>query len=94
MDYQRKRELVESKGATLEGVPCNIVAGWRNDYATLASSFPGFWNTTWETVERVMAQGGKFTAQDVTLSSGQWLGCGTELPPALARLANSRGMGY
>lgn len=84
MDYQRKRELVDTQkgNITLEGVKCNI-AGWANDYATISPHCGGFWHCSWETVKRVIESGGAFTAQDVEWDSWRWLGVGVEVPPAL-----------
>lgn len=78
-----RKALVESqKPLTLEGVKCNL-GGWSNPVASLAPHFGGFWNVSWETVERVIAGDGNFTAQDVTFVSWRWLGLGEDVPPAL-----------
>lgn len=83
MDYQHKRDLVKnSRGATLENIPCSI-CGWANDYATIAPQCGGFWHATWETVERVIAGDGKFTARDVTFASWLWQGMDAEIPESL-----------
>ena len=79
MDYQRKRELAETtKPLTFEGIPCKVV-GWANDYATITALFPGFYQATWETVERVVQGNGNFTVEDVTLTNMRWRGT-MELP--------------
>jgi hypothetical protein len=74
VDYQRKRELAEtSKPLTFEGVPCQV-AGWANEYATITALFPGFYQATWDTVQRVVEGNGNFTVEDVTLTNMRWLG--------------------
>lgn len=83
MDETQKRKLVEnSQNCTLEGSPTKI-GGWRNSYATLSPQFGGFWHTSWETVERVLAGDRNFIASDVSFSSWRWLGVDAEVPKAL-----------
>jgi hypothetical protein len=80
VDYQRKHELAETtKPLTFEGISCKV-AGWANDYATITAQFPGFWQASWETVERVINGDGNFTVEDVTLTNMRWLGAGIEIP--------------
>jgi hypothetical protein len=79
MNIARRKQLAEtSRSLTFEGVPCKV-AGWANDYATITALFPGFYQATWETVERVVEGGGNFTVVDVTLTNMRWLGT-MELP--------------
>ena len=79
MNVARKKQLAEtSRKLTFEGVPCKI-AGWANEYATVTALFPGFYQATWETVERVVEGDGNFTVEDVTLTNMRWLGT-IELP--------------
>lgn len=87
MDYQRKRELAETtKPLTFEGIPCKV-AGWANEYATVTALFPGFYQATWETVERVVQGDGNFTVEDVTLTNMRWLGS-IELPEKVRKYFN------
>lgn len=87
MDYQRKRELAETtKTLTFEGVPCQV-AGWANEYATITPLFPGFYQATWETVERVVESDGNFTVEDVTLTNMRRLGT-TALPEKVREYFN------
>ena len=79
MNIARRKQLTEtSRPLTFEGVPCKI-AGWANEYATVTALFPGFYQATWETVERVVEGDGNFTVEDVTLTNMRWLGS-IELP--------------
>ena len=74
MNIARRKELAEtSRPLTFEGVPCKI-AGWANEDATVTALFPGFYQATWETVERVVEGDGNFTVEDVTLTNMRWLG--------------------
>lgn len=52
MDEAKKRQLVDysREGCTLEGSP-TTVAGLRNDEASLAPHFGGFWRVSWEVSE-------------------------------------------
>ena len=87
MDYQRKREFAETtKPLTFEGIPCKVV-GWANDFATITALFPGFYQATWETVERVIEGDGNFTVDDVTLINMRWLGS-IELPEKIRTYFN------
>jgi hypothetical protein len=79
MIIARRKQLAEtSRPLTFESVPCKV-AGWANDYATLTALFPGFYQATWETVERVVEGDGNFTVEDVTLINLRWHGT-VELP--------------
>ena len=74
MNIARRKQLAEtSRTLTFEGVPCKV-AGWTNDYATVTALFPGFYQATWETVERVVEGDGNCTVEDVTLTHMLWLG--------------------
>lgn len=79
-----RKQLVESGSpTTLEGVPCSV-AGWSQPQATLTPACGGVYTATWETIARVMAEGGNFSAQDVWYENNRWLGDGvTPVPPAL-----------
>lgn len=86
MDAQKRKRLVEQAkdaGCTLEGSP-TIIAGYAYPHATLAPGFGGFWQTSWETVERVLAAEERdFKACDVLCRGWAWLGDGSEIPEAL-----------
>ena len=74
MNIARRKQLAEtSRPLTFEGVPCQI-AGWANEYATITAKFPGFYQATWKTVERVVAGDGNFTVEDLTLINLRWPG--------------------
>ena len=74
MNIARRKQLAEtSRPFTFEGVPCDV-AGWANDYATVTAQFPGFYQASWETVERVAEGDGNFTVEDVTLTNMLWHG--------------------
>ena len=62
-------------------------AGWANDHATVTAQFPGFYQATWETVERVVQGDGNFTVEDVTLTNMRWLGS-IELPEKVREYFN------
>jgi hypothetical protein len=80
VEYQQKRDLVETtRPLTFEGVPCKV-GGWANDHATITAQFPGFWWASWETVERVVNGDGNFTVEDVTLTHMMWKGEGVSIP--------------
>lgn len=84
MDEAKKRQLVDysKEGCTLEGSP-TTVAGLKNDEASLAPHFGGFWRVSWETVERVLSNDRNFVASDVRFVSWLWQGLGDEVPVAL-----------
>ena len=83
MEYQLRRALVETdKNLTFAGVPCKV-RGWANEYATITANFPGFWMTSWETVERVVNGSGNFEPHDVQLINFRWKGDGTGFPDAV-----------
>jgi hypothetical protein len=74
MNIQQKKELtLAPRKLTFEGVPCKV-AGWANDNATITAEFPGFWFTSWETVERVLGGEGNLTLNDIQLISMRWRG--------------------
>ena len=80
MNIARRKQLAEtSRPLTFEGIPCKV-GGWGNDYATVTAHFPGFWQTEWETVERVVNGDGNFNVEDVTLTKMTWKGDGTPIP--------------
>jgi hypothetical protein len=79
MNIARRKQLAEtSRPLMFEGVPCKV-GGWANEYATVTALFPGFYQATWETVERVVEGDGNFAVEDVTLTNMRWLGS-IELP--------------
>lgn len=82
MTEEQKQVFVEAAGWTLEGVPCSV-AGWKNDWATVAPSCGGYWRASWDAIERAYNAGLSLTANDVRFSSGAWLGVGTPMPDAL-----------
>lgn len=87
MDIARRKQLTEtSRSLTFEGVPCQV-AGWANEYATITAKFPGFYQATWETVERVVKSDGNFTVEDVTLTNMRWQGT-VELPKKVREYFN------
>ena len=88
MNDQQKRSLVEHpRPLTFEGIPCKV-AGWTNDYATVTAAFPGFYQASWETVERVINGEGNFTVEDVTLTNMIWKGDGTPIPDKVREYFN------
>ena len=87
MEITRRKQIAETaRPLTLEGVPCKV-AGWANDYATVTAHFPGFYQATWETVERFIEGDGNFTVEDVTLTNMRWLGS-IELPQKIRAYFN------
>lgn len=81
MDAAKKKQLVDysKEGCTLEGSP-TTVAGSKNDEASLAPHFGGFWRVSWSTVERVLDGDRNFIASDVRFVSWLWAGFGDEVP--------------
>jgi hypothetical protein len=64
MNIARRKQLAEtSRTLTFEGVPCKV-GGWGTDYATVTAQFAGFYQATWETVERVVEGDGNFTVEE------------------------------
>ena len=87
MNSAQRKQLVEtSRSLTFEGVPCKI-AGWADDHATVTALFPGFYQATWETVERVVKGDGNFRVEDVTLTNMRWHGT-IELPKKVREYFN------
>ena len=87
MNIARRKQLTEtSRTLTFESVSCQI-AGRANEYATVTAQFPGFYQATWETVERVIAGDGNFTVEDVTLTHMLWQGS-IELPEKVREYFN------
>jgi hypothetical protein len=82
MTQDKKQSFTNANDWTLEGVPCSV-AGWRNDYATVAPSCGGYWRASWDAVERAYNADRSLTANDVHFSSWAWLGIDTPMPDAL-----------
>jgi hypothetical protein len=87
MKSASRKQLTEtSRHLTFEGIPCKV-AGWANEYATVTAHFPGFYQATWETVERIVDGDGNFTVEDVTLTHMLWRGS-IELPEKVREYFN------
>lgn len=81
MTEEQRRELVERIAAmpredrpTWHGRSVTV-GGWRNSWATVTTSAPGFGATTWENVARVLAGEKTFDECALWKTSDAWLGC-------------------
>ncbi len=84
-EEQRKHLVFNDQGATLEGHRCGL-AGWRNPFTcSITADFAGFWEASWDTVQRVMSGNKNFLANDVRFVSWGWLGLDVEVPRALIK---------
>ena len=72
-DAQKARLLERAhRKITWRGKTCSI-GGWANEYATVTTSRPGFWGTSWEAIARAI-ESGSLDTENVWFISHGWLG--------------------